>query len=215
MPLCDAVATVSFNVSSTQLKNGSFIVVDVTPIVKDWIGGSVNNGIMLAADAPPSGINPINVQFDSIQNNGEGFPPQLQIVLQNQGPQGPAGATGATGLTGAAGPQGPIGLTGATGTTGAQGPIGLTGPAGSAGAAGQNGIGFNFRGPFVVTNQYAVNDVVTHGGSTYLAVQPVQESNNGNATRDVDTTNWTDMAAAGAVGQTGPVGAQGPQGPIG
>ena len=79
MPLCSAVATVSFNVSSTQLQNGSFIVVNVTPIVQDWIGGGVNNGIMLAADAPPSGINPINVQFDALQNNGQGFPPQLQL----------------------------------------------------------------------------------------------------------------------------------------
>ena len=48
-PSCSSVATTSFNVSSTQLHNGSFIVVDVTPIVKDWVNGSPNNGIELVA----------------------------------------------------------------------------------------------------------------------------------------------------------------------
>jgi Collagen triple helix repeat (20 copies) len=368
MPLCGSVATVSFNVSSTQLQNGSFIVVNVTPIVQDWISGSVNNGIMLAADKPPTGVNPINVQFDALQNNGQGYAPELQVVLQSQGPQGPAGpagltgpagptgqigATGATGpqgpigLTGATGPQGPLGLTGATGVTGAQGPIGLTGPAGAIGTqgpigltgpagatgatgpqgpigltgaagttgaqgpigltgpagatgtqgpigltgpagaagpqgpigltgaagatgaqgpigltgpagaagtqgpigltgpagpagstgatgatgltgatgaagpqgpagptgpAGQNGTGFKLQSAFASTTLYAVNDVVTYDGSTYVALNPIQESNNGNLTPDADTTNWAVMAAAGAAGQTGP---QGPQGPIG
>jgi hypothetical protein len=278
-PLCSAVATVSFNVSSTQLQNGSFIVVDVTAIVKDWISPTgVNNGIMLVADAPPSGINPINVQFDAMQNSGQGFPPQLQIVLQQQGPVGPAGpiglqgpqgatgpagpkgdtgATGASGaqgpigLTGATGPQGPAGLTGATGSTGATGAIGPQGPqgiqgqagqAGSAGATGSqgpkgdtgsigatgpqgpsgpagpdgtNGKGFNFTGPFAVATMYAVNDVVTYGGSSYVATNAIQESTNGNANPDKDTVNWTVMAVAGAVGPKGDTGDTGPQGLMG
>jgi hypothetical protein len=92
--------------------------------------------------------------------------------------QGPAGSTGATGATGAAstvpGPTGPQGPAGATGTTGLASTVpGPTGPAGAQGAvgpAGVNGTGFNFTGPWSLTNNYKVNDVATFGGTTYVAV---------------------------------------------
>jgi Collagen triple helix repeat (20 copies) len=147
-----------------------------------------------------------------------------------QGPQGLTGATGATGATGtrgatgAIGPQGPIGLTGATGAagaTGSQGPIGLTGPQGATGAAGPqgpagtNGAGFNFRNAFDPTATYAINDVVTYTGSTYLA----SVANGPSAlTPDANTSAWVVLAQQGATGPAGPqglTGAMGPQGSTG
>ncbi len=147
------------------------------------------------------------------------------------GPQGPVGATGQQGpigLTGATGAQGPIGLTGATGT---QGPIGLTGPQGSQGLIGPggpqgipgppgaNGVSFNFRNGFDNSLAYAVNDVVTYGGSTYVAITASQGPSN--PTPDVNTAAWSLMAQQGSIGPqglagtTGPAGLQGMQGPQG
>ncbi len=147
-----------------------------------------------------------------------------------QGPQGLTGATGATGAkgatgaTGATGAQGPMGLTGSTGATGAtglQGSIGLTGAQGATGAAGPqgpagtNGTGFNFRNAFDPTATYAINDVVTYSGSTYLA----SVANGPNTlTPDANTSAWVVLAQQGAIGSTGPqglTGAMGPEGPQG
>ncbi|MGC2450334.1 MAG: hypothetical protein WA477_21975, partial [Candidatus Sulfotelmatobacter sp.] len=141
-----------------------------------------------------------------------------------QGPQGLTGATGATGAKGATGAQGPIGLTGPTGATGAtglQGSIGLTGAQGATGAAGPqgsagaNGTGFNFRNAFDPAATYSINDVVTYGGSTYLA----NVANGPNTlTPDANTSSWVVLAQQGAIGSTGPqglTGAMGPQGPQG
>ncbi len=135
-----------------------------------------------------------------------------------QGATGPAGPKGATGLTGATGPQGVQGATGLTGATGSQGPVGLpgaTGAAGPQGPAGTNGAGFNFRNAFDPTATYAVNDVVTYSGSTYLA-----NVVNGPSllTPDEDTSAWVVLAQQGATGPAGPqglTGAMGPQGSTG
>lgn len=121
-----------------------------------------------------------------------------------QGPVGPIGPVG---------PGGPIGAKGAPGAQGPVGPIGPTGPVGPAGAAGPtgaNGTGFNFRNAFDPSAIYAVNDVVTYNGSTYLATDPSQGA--GNATPDVNTGAWRLMASAGAPGPAGATGAQGPMG---
>jgi hypothetical protein len=146
------------------------------------------------------------------------------------GPQGPIGLTGATGAqgpqgptgsTGLSGPQGPIGLTGATGpqgATGATGLMGLTGaqgPQGPQGPAGTNGTGFNFRNTFATSATYAVNDVATYNGSTYVAIAANGPSSQ---TPDQNPSAWSVMAQQGATGQTGAPGAPGatgPQGPIG
>jgi len=116
---------------------------------------------------------------------------------------------------GAVGPQGPQGLTGPTGATGLQGPIGLTGAQGATGAAGPqgpagaNGTGFNFRNAFDPAATYAINDVVTYGGSTYTAT-----AGNGpnTLTPDENTSAWVVLAQQGA---TGPAGPQGPTGAMG
>src|SRR5579859_4680701 len=92
--------------------------------------------------------------------------------------QGATGPQGPIGLTGAMGPQGPVGLTGATGSqgvqglTGPQGPQGMQGATGAQGPAGTNGVSFNFRNSFDTAAAYAVNDVVTYSGSTYIAITP-------------------------------------------
>jgi collagen triple helix repeat protein len=143
-PTClPGIAPIAFAVTGSQITNGSFLTVDVTPIVQNWFNGQTNYGIGLIAEAPITGTgNGINVKFDSIRDTGNGYPAQLDLVLQNSGPIGPqgpagvAGPAGPAGQNGAAGAQGPQGL---PGVSGAQGPIGLTGPAGVAGAQGLQG----------------------------------------------------------------------------
>ncbi|HEX5235973.1 MAG TPA: IPT/TIG domain-containing protein [Silvibacterium sp.] len=129
------------------------------------------------------------------------------------GAVGPQGAAGAAGPTGAQGPIGPAGL------TGPQGPRGLTGAPGAPGPAGANGIGFTFLNAFDPFATYAVNDVVTYQGSSYLAI--VANGPNPNGPTPAQNPSWSLMAAAGtpgAAGLPGPTGATGltgPRGPIG
>jgi collagen type I alpha len=139
------------------------------------------------------------------------------------GPAGPKGDTGATGATGPAGPKGDTGATWATGATGPGGPQGL--------------IGINFLGPWAASPQQyhaATNDVVTFGGSTWIAILDNTGSQPGDTT--VNPPVWQILAVkgadgavgaqgpagpqgltgpAGAQGLTGPAGAQGPAGPVG
>jgi hypothetical protein len=131
------------------------------------------------------------------------------VDLGANGPVGPMGLQGPIGLTGPQGAQGPIGLMGATGATGATGPQGLkgntgatgaTGPAGAAGPAGTNGVSFNFRKVFDPAANYAVNDIVTYNGSTYVA----NATNGPNPlTPDANTSAWSVIAQQGAAGARG------------
>ena len=106
---------------------------------------------------------------------------------------------GATGPQGAAGPAGAQGVAGATGATG---PQGVAGPAGAVGATGANGLaGINFRNAWNAQANYAVNDAVTYGGSTYLAVAAGM-----NAEPDATPQSWALLAAAGGAGPTGAAG---------
>jgi hypothetical protein len=78
----------------------------------------------------------------------------------------------------------------------------------------QASLGFTFRGPWVSATAYSVNDVVSEGGSSYVAltantaVDPVRDASGSGG-------HWAVIAAAGAKGTTGAVGAQGPAGPPG
>jgi hypothetical protein len=133
-----------------------------------------------------------------------------------QGPAGPAGATGATGATGPTGPSGPAGTSGSAGATGATGAIGPQGPAGTAGATGApgtNGTGFDFRNAFASSATYAVDDVVTFNGSTYVAITASAGPDNLNP--DVNPSAWSVMAQEGAAGAAGAAGIQGPPGAMG
>ena len=130
-----------------------------------------------------------------------------------QGPQGAAGPTGPTGATGATGASGPVGAPGPAGASGAIGPQGPAGAAGATGPAGTNGNGFNFRNAFASNASYAVNDVVTYNGSTYVAIQA--NAGPGDPTPNLNPNQWSVMAQIGSTGVTGaqgPAGAQGPPG---
>jgi outer membrane lipoprotein-sorting protein len=138
-----------------------------------------------------------------------------QGAIGPAGPQGAVGLTGLTGLTGpqgltgAIGPQGGIGPTGLIGANGANGNDGATGPQGPAGT---NGTGFNFRNAFDPTATYAINDVVTYSGSTYLA----NVANGPNTlTPDANTSAWVVVAQQGATGSAGSQGLTGAMGPQG
>jgi N-acetylneuraminic acid mutarotase len=229
----------------------SFLVVDVTKLVQEWLNGSANggidnDGIALVADTSTS-----YVVFDSKESIVTSHEPRLEIVLVNSGPQGPAGPQGPQGATGGAGAAGtaatvtvgttgtglpgtkamvtnasnnpsaallnfliPQGPTGAQGPAGPQGPQGLVGPQGSPGApgaagpAGANGLGFNFRKAFDPTAAYALNDVVSFNGSSYVALAATKP---GDPTPDQNPA-WSLAAQQGATGPQGQPGAQGPQG---
>lgn len=107
---------------------------------------------------------------------------------------------------------GPAGAQGPPGTQGPPGPPGPIGPQGPAGTNGTNGIGFNFRNTFDPSASYAINDVATHKGSTYVVIAANQGPNN--ATPDTNAA-WKLMASAGVTGATGAPGPPGPQGPTG
>jgi len=110
----------------------TFITVDVTQAVKDWLGNvAPNNGLAIAASAGAS------ILFDSKENTTTSHAAMLEITLA--GAPGPTGPAGPTGATGPAGPQGANGATGPQGATGATGPAGATGPMGATGAMGSQG----------------------------------------------------------------------------
>jgi collagen type VII alpha len=139
-----------------------------------------------------------------------------QGVIGVTGAAGTVGATGSTGPTGATGVTGSTGATGTTGATGALGPqgvIGVTGAQGTAGAAGANGSGFNFLNAFNATTSYAVDDVATFNGSTYVAI--VANAGPSNPTPDTNPSAWSVMAQAGAVGTAGATGSTGATGTTG
>lgn len=84
----------------------SFLVVDVTSLVQEWLngpanGGLANDGIALVADTSTT-----YVVFDSKESVVTSHEPRMEFVLVDAGSQGPAGAQG---------PQGPQGSAGAPG----------------------------------------------------------------------------------------------------
>jgi len=124
--------------------------------------------------------------------------------IGSQGLQGPAGPVGPSGVSGPAGPQGLKGDTGSTGSQGTQGPKGDTGDPGPPVA------GFGFRDAWNNATAYVANNIVTSGGSTWIALV-----NNVNIAPGTDATKWTLFAAKGDAGDQGIQGAQGPSGPAG
>ncbi len=84
----------------------------------------------------------------------------------------------------------------------------------------QASLGFTFKGPWSSATAYAVNDVATESGSSYVALKANTAADPAN---DVSGSggNWAVIAAGGtkgapgAAGAQGSVGAQGPAGPPG
>ncbi len=123
------------------------------------------------------------------------------------GPQGNNGASGAKGDTGPAGSTGPAGPTGATGTQGAQGAQGAQGLKGDKGDQGTPGLIGVWRGAYSSGTTYALNDVVSFNGASWIS------RSDGNLTHTPGTTaDWQLVADKGATGVQGPKGDQGVQG---
>jgi hypothetical protein len=83
-----------------------FILVDMTPLVQDWVNGTLpNNGLALAMTTSTGGA-----LFDSKEATQTSHMPELQIVLNGPGgPPGPMGPAGPPGTAVVTGPQGPAG----------------------------------------------------------------------------------------------------------
>jgi hypothetical protein len=101
------------------------------------------------------------------------------------------------------------------GDTGIQGPQGIQGSTGPVGPA-----GLTWRGAWVSTNSYAINDHVTWGGSSYYSTTakaagsapPTGTSADPGTDDTAVNTGWALLTMQGA---TGPQGIQGIQGPTG
>ncbi len=173
----------------------SFVLVDVTPQVQNWITTPAGNfGIEV------TGVGTTNVVLDSKENTLTSHPPELDITVIGPagapgvtGPTGPTGAAGSAGPAGSVGAQGPLGATGSIGPTGATGPTGTAGPTGPTGPTGGTGP----------------------AGSTGSAGAAGAEGPAG-ATGAVGPAGATGTAGpVGATGATGPAGNTGPQGATG
>ncbi len=213
LPSIGESATGGHPVSVASSSLNQFLVIDITPLVQDWISGSeANYGVALELTSSSGSFS-----FDSKENTNTSHHPELEI--QVAGPVGPQGPQGAQGLTGPAGPQGtagpqgsagpagPAGATGATGSAGAAGAPGPVGPMGPTGPTGPQGpgVGFTYLGAFSPSATYAVNDAVTYSGSTYVSI--AASAGPDNPTPDTNPAAWSLIASAGAAGPQGSAGA--------
>jgi Collagen triple helix repeat (20 copies) len=184
-------------------QGGAYVTLDVTALVQGWISApATNNGLALTAGTAA-------VQFDSKENDLTGHAAMLDVSLATSGPAGAVGLTGATGPAGPAGPQG------------ATGPVGPAGPPGAGGSGGGTSItvSLNYQGGYAATTNYALNDIVSYQGASYVSLIA---SNHGN-TPALNPAQWGLLAAAGVgttgatggIGATGPMGLTGPQGAAG
>lgn len=78
------------------------------------------------------------------------------------GPKTEAGWGEGVSIIGPAGPEGPVGK---------EGPAGPEGPAGKEGPAGPAGAGIAWKGAWDSKTEYAVDDAVSHNGSSYIATE--------------------------------------------
>jgi hypothetical protein len=137
----------------TVSQAGAYVAVDVTALVQGWVSApSTNNGLALTAGTAV-------VQFDSKENDLTGHAAVLDVALASAG----------SGGTGSGGPPGPPGPAGATGAAGPPGPQGPQGPQGAA--------GLNYQGAYAASTIYALHDVVTFAGSSYVSLTGGNEAN--------------------------------------
>jgi hypothetical protein len=156
-------------VSIGTADKGSYVMVDITQMVRNWVADPVNHpnfGLAIRGDSPA-----LSIHLDSKETTSTSHPMELEIVLVT-GPAGPPDPTGPTGPSGAMGPQGPIGPQGPQGPQGEPGPQGTQGP-----------VGITFLGTWNSSTAYVVDDVVTANGETWLAVAATPTSCRPTATR--------------------------------
>lgn len=182
-------------VSASVATAGSFVLVDVTNEVQNWIA---NPGINLGLEI--TGVGSTALLLDTKENAATSHPGQLLIAITGTpgpaGPTGSAGATGPTGPGGSTGPTGPTGVTGPAGATGRTGPAGIAGSTGATGPTGSTGS----TGPTGATG--AAGPVGSAGAQGPLG-----------PTGPIGPTGSTGLT--GSNGTTGPTGATGPTGPNG
>ena len=201
----------------------SFLVADITSLVRDWVDDvSPNYGLAIV-----SGGGSVSLTFDSKENTLTGHECALEIELApDAGAAGTTGAAGAAGLmgpageTGAPGPTGPSGAVGPQGPSGLVGPPGLRGPSGDAGPPGATGVkGLSgpggLMGAIGATGGSGATGAIGPPGTPGVAGRP-------GATGPIGADGPSGLAGAtGAIGSKGPVGpvgsigAPGPDGPVG
>jgi hypothetical protein len=137
----------------------SFVDLDVTSVVQDWVTNpGSNHGVVLSGASTAAVIG-----FDTKENAAAGHYPQLDVTIVNAGPRG---ETGAQGLKGDKGDQGIPGVQGFKGEAGPPGEKGDRGPAGADGTKGDQGP----AGPAVATVILrASNTTVQSVGATTTA----------------------------------------------
>ena len=134
------------------------------------------------------------------------------------GPVGLQGFTGASGLQGTTGPVGASGAngnggTGPIGATGSQGATGNAGAVGMTGAAGATGANYPWRGAWVTSTSYSLNDTISYNGNGYICISA---HTSGTWATDLAYPRWqvfVQQGATGSQGATGPSG--GPTGATG
>ena len=175
---------------------GAYVAVDVTALVQGWVSAPATNyGLALTAGTAV-------VQFDSKENDLTGHAAVLDVALASSGT---GGTVGPAGPVGPQGPAGPVGLQGPAGAAGAAGPAGTTGPAGPQGAA-----GLTYQGAYTAGVSYALHDVVTFAGSSYVSLAANNEANTPGV-----APQWGVLAAQGVAGPVGPAGPAGVAGAAG
>ena len=115
-------------------------------VYRGGYGSTVNYGLN-------DGVTYLGSSYISLAANNLGNSPDASPAFW-----GLLAAQGAVGATGPAGAIGPVGPQGNTGAAGAQGAAGLAGLA-----------GMSYRGAWSAGTNYAVNDAVLFGGTTYIA----------------------------------------------
>jgi len=164
-PALGSLVISNVNVPSTS-KN-TFIEVDVTSALQQWISGAQSNyGLALV----PSPLSQISVTFDSKEDASISH--EAALLYSFNGPAGPQGAPGPQGLQGIQGLQGVQGDPGPRGLPGAQGIQGLIGPVGPVGPQGPGG----FTGMQQFTNPGNIQDGMPHlwlapSGVTHVMVE--------------------------------------------
>jgi len=98
-----------------------------------------------------------------------------------------------------------VGATGGTGPSGVAGATGATGPSGNPGLV--------WQGPWASATNYALNDVVSYAGASYVSIA----ASNADQRPDLSPAYWAVVAigSVGATGASGPTGSVGPAGPVG
>ncbi len=237
-----AVSSIPFATGIPVGKANSFLVLDVTKLVQQWMTGAPNGGLDNHGIALVASTGATYVVFDSKEGVVTSHEPRLEIVLANSGAPGPVGPQGPQG------PQGPVGPAGQAGGSGAPGaaatvqvgttltsqpgtlasvlnsgspsaavlnfviPQGATGATGAQGSQGPAGI--NNRGAWNAANAYAINDGVSDQGSFWLALQAVP-ANTPNSEPSSTNTSWQLLAAKGDQGLPGTSGTNGLNGAAG